>query len=56
MKTPQPKMPSTEPRIPGSVKPKHTTRKVEDLDEFLLLKQIIAEAKLFGRTPRAPGR
>jgi hypothetical protein len=55
MKTPKLKVFSAEPRIPCSVKPKNNTRKVEDLEEFLL-KQVIAEAKLFGRTPRTPGR
>ena len=49
MKTPKLKVFSAEPRIPCSVKPKNNTRKVEDPDKSLLLKQIIAEAKLFGR-------
>lgn len=55
MKTPKLKVFSAEPRIPSSVKPKNNTRKVEGLEE-VLLKQVIAEAKLFGRTPRTPGQ
>jgi len=56
MKTRKPKLFSAEPRIPCSVKPKNNTKKVEDLEELRLLKQVIAVAKLFGRTPRTPGR
>jgi len=48
MKTPQPKRPTMEPRIPQNVKPEHT-KKLEDPHELRLLEQIIVEAKAFCR-------
>ena len=51
MKTAQPKLPTTKPRIPQSVKPK-PTKKVEDPDDLRLLKQIVEEAKAFRRPKR----
>ena len=52
MKTPQPKIPSGEPRFPFSVEPKRTNRtedrtRMKTSDE--LLKEVINEAKIFGR-------
>lgn len=49
MKTPQPKRPTTKPRIPQSVKPQGNTKKIEDLEERRLLLQVIAEARAFCR-------
>ena len=52
MKTPQPKMPSAEPRLACSVEPKRTN-KTEDRTSMKtsdeLLKEVINEAKIFGR-------
>jgi len=51
MRTPQPKLPTTTPRLPQSAKPERNMKRIEELR---LLRQIIAEAKLFrGRKPSA---
>jgi hypothetical protein len=45
MKTPQPKLPTMDPRIPQSAKAGRNTKRIEEL-RLRPLRQIIAEAKL----------